>query len=142
MVPVRKDGSLRAHKNKGVVCPGGGDATTRVSGETIEAKAARYLREGRVQVVSIHEGRILVLVRGSKPDPYTVRFTNGVWVCSCEAQVWRCSHVAAVQLVVSPNYRQRELEPPAVGSVTEELDGLLGGRLLQRPVGREEAVEV
>lgn len=129
MVTVRKDGNLRSHKNKGEVCPGA--QVIRVAGESIEEKAARYLTEGRVEITSVTSRRVHALVRGSQPDPYEVWFTGVAWVCSCEAQTWRCSHVVAVQLVVSSRFENQATEPVEERS-DPELDGLLGERFVQR----------
>jgi uncharacterized Zn finger protein len=137
MVAVRKDGTLRSHKNRGVVCDGGAPSPGRKAGETIEAKASRYLAEGRVQILSVHGDQVVAHVRGSQPDPYEVRYNGTVWTCSCEAQTWRCSHVVAVQQVVGSRYQQHEVSDDDPGS---ELDELLGDRFVQRSV--KEDIEV
>jgi uncharacterized Zn finger protein len=66
--------------------------------ETVEAKAARLLVDGRVRVLSVSEHRIDASVAGDH-DRYRVRLTTHRRLCSCPS--WRgCSHLAAVERVV------------------------------------------
>ena len=138
MVTVRKDGKLRAHKNKGVVCEGGA-LVVRRTGESIEAKAARYLAEGRVTILSVSADYIEATVQGSAEEAYEVKFTGHAWVCSCEAQTWRCSHVVAVQMVVGPRFQQLPPSEESQSKLDEEITDLLGGRIVQH---RKEDIEV
>ena len=134
MVPVRKDGNLRIHKNHGELCSGGGAAgeTPRRSGESIEDKALRYIREGRVSIVGVFpSGNIRAFVRGS--EMYEVKCANGAWSCPCPAQTWRCSHVVAVRLVTDPDDAAKDDQK----ATDPELDELLGDRFAQRPVREE-----
>lgn len=66
----------------------------------IAAKAARLLIEGRVHVVQAghgHPGRAIVT---GDHAAYEVVVDGGRVVCPCPARVTRCSHAAAVALVV------------------------------------------
>lgn len=72
--------------------------------ESIDAKAARYLREGRLTVV--HRGGDLVVATcdGANGSVYKLGYDParpGYWHCSCPA-AGRCSHTTALMLVVVP----------------------------------------
>lgn len=69
--------------------------------EGADAKARRYLTEGRVivQVVSPIHG-VLAQVRGDGAV-HRVTLTSGGWHCTCPA-VHGCSHLLAVGLVTAP----------------------------------------
>jgi hypothetical protein len=67
------------------------------SGETLEEKAARYLREGRVTVRVIADDRVEAEVRGS--EKYKTIREGKRWACDCPAWQRRCSDVIAVELV-------------------------------------------
>jgi hypothetical protein len=68
--------------------------------ETLDAKALRYIREGRLRVVLVDAERIEARVRGSEAE-HSVGYERGGWWCDCEAHRFgrRCSHLAALQLV-------------------------------------------
>jgi hypothetical protein len=130
MVPVRKDGNLRVHKNRGEICSGGPPGPDRPTGEKIESKALRYIKEGRVRIIRVM-GRtdVYALVQGSDPqNPYEVRFNGQAWWCNCDAHVWRCSHVVAVQLVTG----RVEWEQKEESVHDPEIDQVLGPRWVQR----------
>jgi uncharacterized Zn finger protein len=71
--------------------------------ESVVAKAARYLLEGRLTVLrrdgdlveAVCHGTHGVYELGHDPD------RPGVWHCSCPS-AGRCSHVTALMLVVVP----------------------------------------
>jgi uncharacterized Zn finger protein len=73
-----------------------------VSRENAEAKARRYLAEGRLQVqrveLDVVDGRVL----GDSGDIYAVRWDQErrSWKCTCPALGVRCSHVLALARVV------------------------------------------
>lgn len=75
--------------------------------ENAEAKARRYLAEGRLQVERVempHACGILVLARclGDEGDSYHVRWDaeRRSWKCTCPALGPRCAHVLALARVV------------------------------------------
>lgn len=68
--------------------------------ESVEAKARRYLNEGRVCVVHADEGYLEAFCRGAG-EFYAVVYTREGWHCFCPSR-GRCAHLAAVQLVSAP----------------------------------------
>jgi hypothetical protein len=76
--------------------------------ETIEAKAARYLAEGRLEVLFVAEesARVRASCRGGD-GIYSVTCDRGGWSCSCPARVARCAHVVAAELVAPRSIRLR-----------------------------------
>lgn len=75
--------------------------------ENAETRGKRYLAEGRLQVKAISTGRILATCRGSGAT-WNLGHLNGVWFCECPARS-RCSHLWALQLVVSVPMRSRSI---------------------------------
>ena len=65
--------------------------------ETVPAKAARYLAEGRVKVRLVSPGRVEADVRGNLA--YTIVREGRRWACDCPARRRECCHVQAVRLV-------------------------------------------
>lgn len=63
----------------------------------VEAKAARYLAEGRVRVLRVSGDSAAAEVRGG--ELYRLEFVRGSWACDCPAWTPRCTHVLAVELV-------------------------------------------
>lgn len=78
--------------------------------ETVARKGARYVLEGRLQVVSMGGGRVRARCRGSAERPYVVAIDPGGerW-CSCQARA-RCAHLAALELVCADAYPEPILE--------------------------------
>lgn len=68
--------------------------------ESADAKARRYLTEGRLTVQRVDERGVKASCRGSG-HTYTVGHQLGGWSCDCEARTVRCAHLLALQLVVS-----------------------------------------
>ena len=68
--------------------------------ENAEAKAKRYLAEGRVVVVSVSDNRLLARVRGDG-SVWLVMFEGGVWFCPCPARTDQCSHLRALRLITA-----------------------------------------
>jgi hypothetical protein len=66
--------------------------------EHVRAKAAKYLVEGRLTVLSVHHGRVRASVRGDGGS-YRCGFDQGRWWCHCEARTC-CSHLIALGLVI------------------------------------------
>ena len=81
----------------------------RPSRESVEAKARRYLAEGRLEVVLVADDEIEATCRGATGD-YLLGW-HGAWHCSCPAYTEGCAHLVALRLVTTA-YR-----PP-----TEETD--------------------
>jgi hypothetical protein len=129
-ISVRKDGLLRVHyRVKGDPCPGGADPDPK----TIDVKARQYLAQARVKVVRVAPADALVLVQGSKEEPYPVRLHGDAWVCPCEARTWRCAHIVAARLVVP--------EDMEVAGFGPRLDGELNTLLTEPSVVADDAVE-
>ena len=93
--------------------------------ESAEAKARRYLLEGRLQVERVDEGTIRARCRGGGAV-YELGFDDigawepeGCWWCSCPA-FGRCAHLVALQLVTvrppPPSPPRRRRERSGVGS--------------------------
>jgi len=67
--------------------------------ETIEAKAARYLREGRLVVTRVLGDEVSAVCQGES-GAYDLGHTPGRgWWCSCPVRTDRCSHLAALWLI-------------------------------------------
>lgn len=69
--------------------------------ENHQAKARRYLAEGRVVIGRVSDKEVRATVRGDGAL-WTVVFTRGGWRCDCPALTQACSHVFAVGLVTAP----------------------------------------
>lgn len=68
--------------------------------ESVDAKARRYLGEGRLTVTRVEVDRALAHARcvGSDGAVYDLGVSPAGWFCSCPC-FQRCSHVAALELV-------------------------------------------
>lgn len=79
--------------------------------ESVTRKGARYLIEGRLQVVSMGGGHVRARVQGGEPEPYVVAIDGdgGRW-CSCPAR-GHCAHLAALELVCADPWPEPILEP-------------------------------
>ena len=65
--------------------------------ENKEAKARRYLCEGRLIVTAVDSSSIEATCRGGG-DVYALGCDRGYWWCGCSA-VGECSHVVALKLI-------------------------------------------
>lgn len=73
-----------------------------MSRETIDAKARRYLVEGRVVITHVDNDTVRATVRGAG-TVHECGFNRRRWWCSCRrTPTQRCSHVAALELVTAP----------------------------------------
>ncbi len=74
--------------------------------ENADAKARRYLVEGRVTITAVDGPRVLAYVRGDGAV-WRCEAHGNDWVCNCPAK-GRCSHLLAVGLVTAPvrDYRR------------------------------------
>ena len=82
-----------------------------VARESVTRKGARYVLEGRLQVVSMGGGRVRARVQGSEPEAYVVAIDHdGERWCSCAARV-RCAHIAALELVCADPYPEPIIVP-------------------------------
>ncbi len=83
-------------------------ATKAVPSQEVQAKAARYLLEGRVQVDMADRvaGLFIALVKGGSDYPYAVRHTPSEgWKCMCPANYFQgrmCAHVTACMNIWQP----------------------------------------
>jgi uncharacterized Zn finger protein len=66
--------------------------------ENVEAKAKRYLGEGRLTVTEVSAGRVQAVCRGGGAL-YRLGWNGNGWYCDCPART-RCAHLAALMLVV------------------------------------------
>jgi hypothetical protein len=80
--------------------------------ESIEAKAPRYLSEGRLLIERVDESGIAALCAGS--NVYELRLEDGEWSCSCPATLL-CSHLLALQLVTTGGHPHAAEEASADG---------------------------
>jgi len=72
------------------------------SGETIEAKAARLLVEGRLTVLRAGPAEIAARCRGDHGSYLLGWRRDSFWSCSCPSSR-PCSHLAALKLVTVPD---------------------------------------
>lgn len=86
----------------------------------VDAKAERYLAEGRVVAVRVGPHDAEFKVRGS--EPYRVVF-RGDWSCDCPAQVPLCAHVRACQKIAQPTAN------PVAFTGTDDLSALVAAAL-------------
>ena len=78
--------------------------------ETVARKAARYVLEGRLQIVSMGGGHVRASCQGGEQKPYTVAIDHdGERRCSCQAR-GRCAHLAALELVCADPWPEPILE--------------------------------
>ena len=85
-------------------------------------KARQYLAQARVKVVRVAPADAVVLVQGSKEEPYTVRLVGDVWTCTCEARTWRCAHIVAARLVIPDDMEVAGFGPQLDGELNTLLD--------------------
>jgi hypothetical protein len=84
-------------------------ADQRPARESVEGKAARLLAAGRVHVLAVSPGHSLVEVVGDS-GTWRLAYRRGRWVCPCPAPAWRrCSHLAAVELIVGRPGNAKEI---------------------------------
>jgi hypothetical protein len=67
--------------------------------ETVEAKAARYLAEGRLAVVLVTADAIEATCHGATGT--WLLGWHGGWHCDCPARTDRCAHLTALRLVTT-----------------------------------------
>jgi uncharacterized Zn finger protein len=70
--------------------------------ENAEAKARRYLVEGRLEVQRVEHDLVVACCLGDEGDLYHVHWDDErrAWKCSCPAFGPRCAHVLALARVV------------------------------------------
>lgn len=76
--------------------------------ETLEAKAARLLADGRLTVLEVGPGLVRAECAGDR-GLYRLGFWRGSWGCSCPAWAYGhrpCAHLHALRLVVLEPTRQ------------------------------------
>lgn len=73
-----------------------------MAAETVEAKARRYIDEGRLQVVAMRGDRVRARCHGAGGVYEVEHFGAGRWRCTCPSSR-RCAHIAAVELVTTPS---------------------------------------
>ncbi len=74
--------------------------------ESIEAKARRYLADGRLHIVRVDGATVRAICAGSAQYPLGRDPGRGSW-CRCPAR-GMCAHLRALQLVTSPERKQAE----------------------------------
>ena len=78
-------------------------ATRRRGRESLQAKAARYLAEARLEVLEVGPAVVRADCCGDAGDVYRLGWWRGSWGCSCPAAgIFRrtCAHLTALRLVV------------------------------------------
>lgn len=65
---------------------------------TIDAKALRYIAEGRLRILKVLGTVVYAECQGERL--YSVGFSNGKWWCNCPAR-HACCHLVALRLVVA-----------------------------------------
>jgi uncharacterized Zn finger protein len=65
--------------------------------ESAQAKARRYLGEGRLSVLRVDKSQVVAECRGGG-TVYRLGYENGVWRCDCPAR-GTCCHLHALMLV-------------------------------------------
>lgn len=95
--------------------------------ETIEAKAKRYLAEGRVRLIEVSARKIDAVVHG---ETGTWRCgwhpkVRGGWWCICPAHTPTCCHLDALKLVADPLLARDGISPWRPAPVTSEQRGQL-----------------
>jgi uncharacterized Zn finger protein len=70
--------------------------------ENAEAKARRYLGEGRLELQRVDSHAVLARCLGDEGDSYSVCWDEDrkSWCCDCPAFGPRCAHVLALARVV------------------------------------------
>ena len=82
--------------------------------ETVEAKARRYLGEGRLVVTQVLGDHVSAVCQGDT-GAYDLGYSPGRgWWCYCPVRDDRCSHLATLMLVTI-----RRRGAPIINSVTE-----------------------
>lgn len=81
---------------------------TAVPSQDVQAKAAEYLLGGRVRVRIAAVHGFVAHVTGSRPTPYSVRWSRfavtehgGGWSCDCLARTV-CAHIVAAMAIWEP----------------------------------------
>ena len=67
--------------------------------ETVEAKARRYLAEGRLTVTAVNGDMVAGVCRGSGAIYYLGHEPGRGWHCSCPVRSDQCAHLEALRLV-------------------------------------------
>lgn len=67
--------------------------------ENAQAKARRYLTEGRITLTHVDQHTARAVIRGDGSHHH-VTVTGPTWTCTCPART-RCSHQIAVGLVIA-----------------------------------------
>jgi hypothetical protein len=83
--------------------------------ESLQEKALRLIRDGRLVVTLVDGERVEAHVRSSSTDgEHLVGYRRGGWYCDCEAHRFgqRCSHLAALQLVARRPTRETTTTAP------------------------------
>jgi uncharacterized Zn finger protein len=72
--------------------------------ENAEAKARRYIGEGRLTLIHVDARQVLAKCKGGGEE-YVLGYRPGGWWCNCPA-LGRCSHLLALMLVTVRPSRQ------------------------------------
>lgn len=71
--------------------------------ENAQAKARRYLTEGRVIVTHARANAIVRATCRGDGTVYQLGWDAGSWWCTCPARSDQCSHLHALRLVTAPD---------------------------------------
>jgi uncharacterized Zn finger protein len=74
---------------------------TATPSQEVQAKAARYLLQGRVRVDYADQKSLSALVTGSRLTAYVIMCIDGRWRCDCPAKS-KCAHITACEAIWQP----------------------------------------
>jgi len=77
--------------------------------ESVDAKARRYLAEGRVVVTRVLGDKVTAVCQGETGAYDLGHAPSRGWWCTCPVRTDRCSHLAALWLIT---VRRRPANPP------------------------------
>ena len=101
--------------------------------ENAEAKARRYLGQGRLRIHTVSDRYVGAVCRGDG-ELYLLTGDEESWSCSCPAVSDRCAHLLALRLVTT---RPLPQPPDAMGSAGSYRNrGGLGGAKVRAPTRR------
>lgn len=97
-----------------------------MASEAQQAKAERYLAEGRIIAVFVNDHQAMFHCRGSDDSIYITRFVPNVgWICECPAHKTECVHVYAAKLITDMHLDKSPATLRSIAQADAEIDELL-----------------